>query len=57
MLNHIFSIKIALLVIFIFGAIVGGVTFIENDYGTQTAQALIYNAEVHACKDMAMLRY
>ena len=57
MLKHIFSIKIAVLVLFMFGAIVGGATFIENDYGTQTAQALIYNAEVHAGKDMAMLRY
>ena len=44
MLKHIFSMKIAVLVLFMFGAIVGGATFIENDYGTQTAQALIYNA-------------
>ncbi len=44
MLKHIFSMKIAVLVLFLFGAIVGGATFIENDYGTQTAQALIYNA-------------
>jgi cytochrome c-type biogenesis protein CcsB len=36
--------KIAVLLIFLFGAIVGGATFIENDYGTQTAKALIYNA-------------
>jgi cytochrome c-type biogenesis protein CcsB len=36
--------KISVLVLFMFGAIVGGATFIENDYGTQTAQALIYNA-------------
>ena len=44
MLKHIFSMKIAVLVLFFFGAIVGGATFIENDYGTQTAKALIYNA-------------
>ncbi len=44
MLKHIFSMKVAVLVLFLFGAIVGGATFIENDYGTQTAQALIYNA-------------
>jgi len=44
MLKSIFSMKIAVLVIFLFGAIVGGATFIENDYGTQTAKALIYNA-------------
>ncbi len=44
MLKHIFSMKVAVLVLFLFGAIVGGATFIENDYGTQTAKALIYNA-------------
>ncbi|CAA6814543.1 MAG: Putative cytochrome C-type biogenesis protein [uncultured Sulfurovum sp.] len=45
MLKHIFSVKIAVLILFLFGAIVGGATFIENDYGTQTARALIYNAQ------------
>jgi cytochrome c-type biogenesis protein CcsB len=44
MLKYIFSMKVAVLVLFLFGAIIGGATFIENDYGTQTAQALIYNA-------------
>jgi cytochrome c-type biogenesis protein CcsB len=37
--------KMAVLVLFIFGAAVGIATFIENDYGTQTAQALIYKAK------------
>lgn len=36
--------KISALVLFLFGAIIGGATFIENDYGTQTARALIYNS-------------
>ncbi|HHD75392.1 MAG TPA: cytochrome C biogenesis protein [Campylobacterales bacterium] len=44
MLKHIFSMRMGVLTLFLFGAIVGGATFIENDYGTQTAQALIYNA-------------
>ena len=44
MLKKIFSMKVAVLVLFLFGAIVGGATFIENDYGTQTAKALVYNA-------------
>jgi len=35
----------AVLVLFVFGAAVGIATFIENDYGTQTAQALIYKAK------------
>jgi len=44
MLKSLFSMKIAVLLLFIFGITVGVATFIENDYGTQTARALIYNA-------------
>ncbi len=44
MIKKIFSIKMALLVMVIFAAAIGYATFIENDYGTQTARALIYNA-------------
>jgi len=36
--------KVATLLLFLFGIIIGVATFIENDYGTQTAKALIYNA-------------
>ena len=35
--------KMAAIVLFLFAAIIGGATFIENDYGPQTARALIYN--------------
>ena len=35
----------AVLMLFLFGVLVGAATFIENDYGTQTAQALIYKAK------------
>lgn len=35
----------AVLVLFIFGVTIGVATFIENDYGTQTAQALVYKAK------------
>ena len=45
MLKRILSMKMAVLMLFLFGAIVGSATFIENDYGTQTAQALIYKAK------------
>jgi len=31
--------------LFAFGAILGTATFIENDYGTQTARALVYKAQ------------
>ena len=37
--------KMAVLMLFLFGVLVGAATFIENDYGTQTAQALIYKAK------------
>ncbi len=37
--------KMAVLMLFLFGISVGIATFIENDYGTQTAQALIYKAK------------
>ena len=36
--------KVATWLLFLFGIIIGTATFIENDYGTQTAKALIYNA-------------
>jgi len=36
--------KMAVLMLFLFAIIAGGATFIENDYGTQTAQALVYKA-------------
>lgn len=36
--------KMAVLMLFIFGVTIGVATFIENDYGTQTARALVYNA-------------
>ncbi len=44
MLKKIFSMKVAVWLLFLFGVIIGAATFIENDYGTQTAKALVYNA-------------
>jgi len=41
-MKTLFSMKMAVLMLFLFGVLVGAATFIENDYGTQTAQALIY---------------
>ncbi len=35
----------AVLILFLFGVLIGAATFIENDYGTQTAQALIYKTK------------
>jgi len=43
-MKTIFSMKMAVIMLFLFGVIVGGATFIENDYGTQTARALVYKA-------------
>ncbi len=45
MIKKIFSMKAAVFVMLIFAASIGYATFIENDYGTQTARALIYNAK------------
>ncbi|SFV60439.1 Putative cytochrome C-type biogenesis protein [hydrothermal vent metagenome] len=45
MLKSIFSMKVAVLLLFIFGITLGVATFIENDYGTQTAKSLVYNAK------------
>ena len=52
--------KMAVIVLFIFGVLIGAATFIENDYGTQTAQALIYKAkwfEVFLAYFVAILVY
>ena len=43
-MKYIFSMKVAVLMMFIFAIVIGIGTFIENDYGTQTARALIYKA-------------
>ena len=59
-MKTIFSMKMAVLMLFLFGVIVGGATFIENDYGTQTARALIYKAkwfEVFLAYFVAILVY
>ena len=45
MLNKIFSMQMAVLLLFAFAFAIGGATFIENDYGTQSARALVYNAK------------
>ncbi len=45
MFKRIFSMKMAVLMLFLFGVSIGVATFIENDYGTQTARALIYKAK------------
>jgi cytochrome c-type biogenesis protein CcsB len=44
MLKFLLSMKMAVVVMFLFGIVIGAATFIENDYGTQTARALIYQA-------------
>jgi len=44
MFNKLFSMKVAVALMLIFAIAIGAATFIENDYGTQTARALVYNA-------------
>ena len=45
MIKKIFSMKMAIVAMLVFAFAIGYATFIENDYGTQTARALIYNAK------------
>ena len=45
MLKTILSMRVATALLFIFGVVIGVATFIENDYGTQTARAEIYSAQ------------
>ena len=44
-MKYIFSMKMAVFMLFAFAVIAGAGTFIENDFGTQTARALIYKAQ------------
>ena len=43
-LNILTSMKLAMALVLIFAISCAVATFVENDYGTQTARALIYNA-------------
>ena len=42
--DYILSMHSAIVMMLIFAFSIGAATFIENDYGTQTAKALVYNA-------------
>lgn len=44
MFSFLYSTKLMAVLFIVFAAAMGIATFIENDYGTQTAKALIYNA-------------
>ena len=40
----LFSMRIMAFLVLLFFIAIGYATFIENDFGTQTAKALVYNA-------------
>jgi len=42
--SFLFSTRLMAVLFFVFAIAMGVATFIENDFGTQTAKALIYNA-------------
>lgn len=42
--SFLYSTRLTALLFFVFALAMGIATFIENDYGTQTAKALVYNA-------------
>jgi len=59
-MKKIFSMQMAVFMLFAFGVIIGTSTFIENDYGTQTARALVYKSqwfEVFLAYFIAILLY
>ncbi len=41
----LFSLKITIILLLIFGAVVGVATFIENDFGRESAYAIVYGAK------------
>ena len=43
-LNILYSTRLMAILFFLFATAMGIATFIENDYGTQTSKALVYNA-------------
>ena len=43
-ISFLFSMRLMAILMLLFFAAIGYATFIENDFGTQTAKALIYNA-------------
>lgn len=43
-LDTLYSTRLMAVLFFVFAAAMGVATFIENDYGTQTAKALVYNS-------------
>mgnify|MGYP003658132999 CR=1 FL=1 len=44
LLNFLYSTRLMAVLFFLFATAMAIATFIENDYGTQTSKALIYNA-------------
>ena len=42
--NFLYSTRLMAVLFIVFATAMGVATFIENDYGTQTSKALIYNA-------------
>ncbi len=43
-INFLYSTRLTAFLFIIFSIAMGVATFIENDYGTQTSKALVYNA-------------
>ena len=41
--NFLYSTRLTAVLFFLFAAAMGIATFIENDFGTQTSKALVYN--------------
>lgn len=44
LINFLYSTRLMAILFVLFAAAMGVATFIENDFGTQTSKALVYNA-------------
>jgi cytochrome c-type biogenesis protein CcsB len=42
--NFLFSFRLTAIILFVFGLAIGVATFIENDFGSSSARAIVYNA-------------
>ena len=42
-IQYLISVKFAAFLLILFAAVIGYATFIENDFGRDTAKALVYN--------------
>ena len=53
-IKQLLSMKVAIVLLFLFGAASGIATFVENDFGVETSWALIYTSKWFECLQVAL---